>query len=368
MDPMDSAGPVGHGHGFRASGSAFHHGFAGGGVHRPAMRVVHGGGHRYALSGGHAYVHARQWLRLWSSLCLWPAWLRLSALWRRLLCRRILISVLRGRLLSPPPSILRRRLLLRTSSWLLVVPPLRSVRYALLVLRSSVRVFCAIYGYSYEPSYGYAYGVHGGAWRGGHRGYAWTGWHGGRGHAMPLVGAAHINGSPQRFRCRSWRGALERPYARAFYALNAPRPGGLAGSFRSEREVRCEIWRLRDFLRRLQLLPRLLRSPCRLWLQSLRLRPWLRGAEGATLPAAISAMVGLRRRQFRPYGRLRRRSFWGFGGGHCGGGGGGNVPLTKRPSLGFSFGRSSGRPIFLADGWVQATANKRRQAPPVASV
>jgi hypothetical protein len=55
------AGSAVHGHGFRPSGPPFHHGFAGGGVHRPAMSVVHAGGHRYALSGGRAYTHAHHY-------------------------------------------------------------------------------------------------------------------------------------------------------------------------------------------------------------------------------------------------------------------------------------------------------------------
>ena len=56
-------------------------------------------------------------LRLWASLRSWLAWLRVA---RRRGRRRILRRLLRCWLLPPPP-------------WLLVVPPLRSVRHAIMV-------------------------------------------------------------------------------------------------------------------------------------------------------------------------------------------------------------------------------------------
>ena len=142
------------------------------------------------------------WLRLWSSLCAWPAWLRLPALWRRLLwrrllCRRVLIPVLRGRLLLPPPSVLRWRLLLPTSSWLLVVPATIR-RYAPLVLRSGIRLFLRVcrprlriwlYVWRLRRLVGRA--PSGVRWNGG--------WRGGHGRMTPLVGAGHVNGGPRGF-------------------------------------------------------------------------------------------------------------------------------------------------------------------------
>ena len=190
------AGPAVHGHGFHPRGPAFHHGFAGGGVHRPAMRVVHGAG-RYSLSGGRAYTHAHHYGYAYG-----------HRYGRHGYPYRDYVGGYYAGGYSYPYAGGHYHRHHRYYAggyyyrhhhgcwWYRHYDPYEMPSWC---YGPAYGYSAPVYGYSYEPSYGYVYGVRAGSWRGGHRGYAWTGWHGGRGHAMPLVGAAHINGSPRGF-------------------------------------------------------------------------------------------------------------------------------------------------------------------------
>lgn len=195
-------GPAGHGHAFRASGPAFHHGFAGGGVHRPAMRVVHGGGHRYALSGGHAYVHARHYGYAYGHRY---AYGRHGYAYRRYgrgyYAGGYSYPYYAGGYYYRHHRYYAGGYSYRHHHGCWWYRHYDSYDTPSWCYGPAYGYSAPVYGYSYEePSYGYAYGVSGGSWRGRHRGFAENGgWHGGRGHTMPLVGAAHINGSPGGF-------------------------------------------------------------------------------------------------------------------------------------------------------------------------
>lgn len=203
------AGPAVHGHGFHSRGPAFHHGFAGAAAHRPAMRVVHGGGHRYVVSGGRAYAHARR---------------NGYAYGHRAYGHRYVYGYAyrhygggyyaggysypyhaggyyhhRHRYYYAGGYYYRHR---HGCWWYRHFDPYDTPSWCYgPAYGYSYGYIAPVYEYSYEPSHGYAYGgVYGGSWRGRHPVYSWNGgWHGGRGHTTPLVGAGHINGAPHGF-------------------------------------------------------------------------------------------------------------------------------------------------------------------------
>ena len=166
------------------------------------MRVVHGGGHRYALSGGRAYTHAHHY---------GYAYGRRYAYGRHGHTYRHYGGGYYASGYSYPyyAGGYYQCAAIDTTPAATITDIIMAAGGAATTIRMRCSSWCygpaygyaaPVYGYSYEPSYGYAYGVYGGSWRGRHRGYAWNGGrHGGRGHTTPLIGAGHINASPRSF-------------------------------------------------------------------------------------------------------------------------------------------------------------------------
>lgn len=200
------AGPAVHGHGFHPRGPALHHGFVGARAYRPAMRVVHRGGHRYAVGGGrgsarYGYAYAHRY-----------AYGRHGYAYRRYGGGYYAVGYSYPYYAGGYYYYHHRHHHPYYASgysyrhhhgcwWYRHYDPYDTPSWCSgPVYGYSYGYSAPVYGYSYEPSYGYAYGVYGGSWRSGHRGYAWNGgWHGGHGHMTPLIGAGHINGAPRGF-------------------------------------------------------------------------------------------------------------------------------------------------------------------------
>ena len=174
MDHMDSRDPLVMRMDFTPADPRFIMDLPEAGVHRPAMRVVHGGGHRYALSGGRAYTHARHYGYAYGHRY---AYGRHGYAYRHY-----------AEAIMPEGTHIRTTREAIIIATIDITPPAYSYghhhgcwwyrHYAPYDMPSwcygpAYGYSAPVYGYSNGPSYGYVYGVSAGSWRGGHRGYAW---------------------------------------------------------------------------------------------------------------------------------------------------------------------------------------------------
>jgi hypothetical protein len=200
------AGPAVHGHGFNRGGPAFQHGFVRVGAYHTAMRVAHRGGHRYAVGGGRGYPHVRRYGYAYSHRY---AYGRHGYAYRRYGGGYYAGGYSYPYYTGGSYYYRHHHHYPYYASgysyrhhhgcwWYRHYDPYDMPSWC---YGPAYGYSAPVYEYSYEPSYGYVYGVYGGTWRGGHHGHVWDGGghHGHGAPTAPLIGAAHINGSPRGF-------------------------------------------------------------------------------------------------------------------------------------------------------------------------